>query len=77
MLIFQLFCVGFDLFVDFRVPANLQDVCYCTAIREGTEAEWMFAYKRYEEIDSISEKNTLLDALGCTKIKWLLARYFY
>ncbi|XP_060526874.1 aminopeptidase N-like isoform X2 [Cylas formicarius] len=54
---------------------NLRPIAYCTAIREGSEIEWDFAYQKYLEATSPTEKNVLLDALGCTKQKWLLSRY--
>ncbi|XP_018579251.1 aminopeptidase N isoform X2 [Anoplophora glabripennis] len=57
------------------VEPNLRGVVYCTAVREGTEIEWDFAYQRYLETQTPSEKNMLLDALGCTKLSWLLSRY--
>ncbi|XP_076258416.1 aminopeptidase N-like isoform X2 [Rhynchophorus ferrugineus] len=57
------------------IAPNLRSIIYCTAIREGTDIEWNFAYERYTETSSPSEKNILLDALGCTKLKWLLSRY--
>ncbi|RZB41451.1 aminopeptidase N, partial [Asbolus verrucosus] len=58
-----------------RVPPNLRDIVYCTAIRQGSEAEWNFAYNQYLRTASVSEKNVLLDALGCTTKRWLLSRY--
>ncbi|EEZ99339.1 aminopeptidase N-like protein [Tribolium castaneum] len=57
------------------IPPNIRDVVYCTAIRQGSEAEWRFAFNRYLNTSSVSEKNVLLDALGCTTQKWLLSRY--
>ncbi|XP_030759010.1 aminopeptidase N-like isoform X1 [Sitophilus oryzae] len=57
------------------IVPNLRSIIYCTAIREGSELEWNFAYEKYLESTSPSEKNVLLDALGCTKLKWLLSRY--
>ncbi|XP_050507051.1 aminopeptidase N-like isoform X3 [Diabrotica virgifera virgifera] len=58
-----------------RVEPNLQQIVYCTALREGGQIEWDFAYKKYIEITSPTEKSTLLDALGCTRHTWLLSRY--
>ncbi|XP_063912538.1 aminopeptidase N-like isoform X2 [Zophobas morio] len=57
------------------IPPNIRDVVYCTAIRQGNEAEWQFAFNRYLNTTSVTEKNVLLDALGCTTRKWLLSRY--
>ncbi|CAG9772621.1 unnamed protein product [Ceutorhynchus assimilis] len=58
-----------------KILPNLRSVVYCTAIREGSEIEWNFAYEKYLESSSPTEKNILLDSLGCTKLKWLLSRY--
>ncbi|KAG5885709.1 hypothetical protein JTB14_037729 [Gonioctena quinquepunctata] len=58
-----------------QILPNLREIVYCTAIREGGEIEWDFAYKKYMESNSPSEQNTLLDALGCTRLRWLLSRY--
>ncbi|CAG9861766.1 unnamed protein product [Phyllotreta striolata] len=58
-----------------NVESNLRSIVYCTAIREGGEIEWDFAYKKYLESTSASEKDAILDALGCTSLKWLLSRY--
>ncbi|CAH0553257.1 unnamed protein product, partial [Brassicogethes aeneus] len=57
------------------VPKNLRQIVYCTAIREGTHFEWDFAYSQYLKTNVPAEKNVLLDALGCTKEKWLLSSY--
>lgn len=59
----------------YDVEPNLRTTVYCTAVREGSELEWEFAYEKYLETQSPSEKNMLLDALGCTKLSWLLSRY--
>lgn len=57
-----------------RISPNLKGVVYCTAIREGANQEWYFAYNRYLETTSASEKELILDALGCTTKPWLLAK---
>lgn len=59
----------------FSIDPNLRSIVYCTAIREGSETEWDFAYRKYLETSSVAEKNTLIDALGCTRQRWLLSRY--
>ncbi|CAG9836941.1 unnamed protein product [Diabrotica balteata] len=59
----------------YGVEPNLQQIVYCTALREGGQIEWDFAYKKYIEITSPTEKNTLLDALGCTRHTWLLSSH--
>ncbi|XP_055536270.1 aminopeptidase N-like isoform X2 [Wyeomyia smithii] len=62
-------------FRDNKIPPNLKQVIYCTSIRDGGVPEWSFAYKRYQETDSASEKELILNALGCTVKPWLLSKY--
>lgn len=65
----------FFAFYVHRINPNLKDVIYCTALREGSYEEWYFAYNRYLETSSASEKELILTALGCTTKPWLLAKY--
>ncbi|XP_055622223.1 aminopeptidase N isoform X2 [Toxorhynchites rutilus septentrionalis] len=60
---------------DNQIPPNLKGVIYCTSLRDGGVPEWNFAYKRYKETDSASEKEMILNALGCTVKPWLLSKY--
>ncbi|KAK7075270.1 hypothetical protein SK128_014550 [Halocaridina rubra] len=46
------------------VSPNVADTVYCTAIREGEEPEWMFAWEK-----------KLSGVLSCTTHFWLIARY--
>jgi len=57
------------------IPANLKSRVYCSAIREGGESEWEFAWARYKAANVASEKSRLLSALGCTNEIWMLSRY--
>ncbi|XP_015604737.1 aminopeptidase Ey [Cephus cinctus] len=57
------------------VSPNLKSVVYCTAMRAGGEAEWDFAWQRYLKTNVGSEKDLLLNALGCTRETWILSRY--
>ena len=61
-------------FFSFRVDVNLKYETYCNAISDGSNEEWDFAWKRYENSHVASEKSTILSALGCTKEVWLLNR---
>lgn len=54
---------------------NLRKIVYCTAVREGTEKEWFHIDYQLSTAQSMFELNALRDAMGCTKLKWLLARY--
>ncbi|XP_062552092.1 aminopeptidase N isoform X2 [Armigeres subalbatus] len=60
---------------DNQIPPNLKQVIYCTSLRDGGVPEWNFAYKRYKETDSASEKELILNALGCSVKPWLLSKY--
>lgn len=75
-------CVGkaramFRALMIYKTPvhANLQDLVYCTAIREGGETEFNFAHQMYLNVTTPSEKLALLKALGCTEQPWLLRKY--
>ncbi|GAB1862315.1 Aminopeptidase [Camponotus japonicus] len=57
------------------ISPNLKGVVYCTAIRMGGQIEWDFAWQRYRATNVGSEKDLLLQALGCTRETWLLNRY--
>ncbi|XP_034944912.1 aminopeptidase Ey isoform X2 [Chelonus insularis] len=60
---------------DNPISPNLKSVVYCTAIRTGGQAEWDFAWERYQKTNVGSEKDLLLYALGCTREPWILSRY--
>jgi len=57
------------------IPPNLRYAVYCTAIANGDEDEWDFAFKQFQETTSGSESKTLMQAMACTKQEWLLRRY--
>jgi aminopeptidase N len=48
---------------------------YCTAIRQGKEAEWSFLWKRYVNSNVGAEKSMIIAALSCSREQWLLNRY--
>ncbi|XP_070493928.1 aminopeptidase N isoform X2 [Chironomus tepperi] len=58
-----------------KIPPNLKSTIYCITLREGGEQEWNFALKRFEDSINASEKEVILDALGCTQKTWLLSKY--
>lgn len=47
---------------------------YCTAIKVGGQEEWDFAWERYKNSNVGSEKELLLQALGCSREVWILSR---
>lgn len=44
-------------------------------MREGGVSEWKHAHKNYLETETASEKEVILNALGCTRKTWLLNKY--
>ncbi|XP_040893570.1 aminopeptidase N-like [Toxotes jaculatrix] len=58
-----------------KIHPNLRSVIYCQAVAFGGQAEWEFAWKRYQSSSDTSEKDQLRAALSCTKKIWLLNRY--
>lgn len=68
------FETNFSFLHHHRVNPNLKDSIYCVALREGGPQEWNYALKRYRETTSASEKEVILNALGCTTKPWLLSK---
>ncbi|KAK9737676.1 Peptidase M1 N-terminal domain [Popillia japonica] len=60
---------------NYRVFPNIRSVVYCTAIRDGDDEDWEFAYNQYLKALSVSEKQTILSALGCSSKHWMLSKY--
>ncbi|KAK8728890.1 hypothetical protein OTU49_008846 [Cherax quadricarinatus] len=61
--------------VNFKgISSNIASAVFCTAIREGGEEEWNFAW-RYTRANSGVSIPELKDALACTSEIWLLSRY--
>ncbi|XP_056008322.1 putative aminopeptidase-2 isoform X2 [Ostrea edulis] len=58
-----------------RVDPDLKSTVYCTAVAEGGESEWNFAYQQYKETNVAAERRTLMGALACTKQTWILSKY--
>ena len=62
------------LIFSLRIDPGLKYTVYCTAIKQGGQAEWDFAYNQYKTSQVASERAKLLSALSCTKVPWLLKR---
>ena len=58
-----------------RVSPNLKFIVYCTAIKHGDSDEWDFAWHRFMNTSVSSEKEILLQSLGCSREPWILSRY--
>jgi len=59
------------------VSPNLKRIIACTAISEGSEEEWDFAFKRYNETNVAAEKASLLSAMSCSQQAWILSRFVF
>lgn len=60
-----------------RISPDLKTIVYCTAIRTGNQEEWDFAWERYLQTNVGSDKDIILNALGCSREIWILNRYLY
>ncbi|XP_042215813.1 aminopeptidase N-like isoform X2 [Homarus americanus] len=56
------------------VSVNVASAVYCTAIAEGGEPEWTFAWKQTQS-NTVVDTSELVNALACTDQIWLLTRY--
>ncbi|KAA0203270.1 hypothetical protein HAZT_HAZT008383 [Hyalella azteca] len=54
------------------ISSNLRSTVYCTAIAQGGEAEWNFAWAQYLATNVASEQDRILYALSCTREIWIL-----
>lgn len=61
--------------VNRRVPKNLKQVVYTTAIKEGTKEDWDFLWNQYESTNVVSEKVEILNALSCSQDSETLNQY--
>jgi len=57
------------------INVNMKKSVYCTAVANGGEEEWDFAWDRYQKSNVATEKSNMLSSMGCTKEVWLLNRY--
>ena len=57
------------------IKPDLKLSVYCTAIAEGGQKEWFFAFDQYRQTDSDTEMVVLLSALTCSKEPWILHTY--
>uniref|UniRef100_H3CNZ7 Aminopeptidase n=1 Tax=Tetraodon nigroviridis TaxID=99883 RepID=H3CNZ7_TETNG len=58
------------------IHANLRLTVYCNAIAAGGEAEWNFAWDKFNESTVATEQEKLRSALACTKQPWLINRSY-
>eukprot|EP00099_Drosophila_melanogaster_P013686 NP_001350853.1 uncharacterized protein Dmel_CG11951 [Drosophila melanogaster] len=57
------------------VPLGIRGVVYCTAIKHGCDEDWDFLWTRYQKANVATEKQIILDSLGCSQEVWVLQRY--
>ncbi|XP_022081849.1 putative aminopeptidase-2 isoform X2 [Acanthaster planci] len=58
------------------IHPDMQATAFCTAIAEGDQNEWYFAFERYQNPNtSTSVKSALLTAMACSKKPWILSTY--
>ena len=61
------------IFVDSEpVPADLQSVVFCTAVRHGSSAEWRELWDLYLNTNVATQQTLVLTALGCTTDQTLI-----
>ena len=53
---------------------NQKRAISCSAIANGKQEEWQFAYDSYLASEYINEKAALLSAMGCSKDPAILSR---
>ncbi|KAJ8982959.1 hypothetical protein NQ317_005276 [Molorchus minor] len=58
-----------------EISPDLREIIYCTAIADGGQEEWDFAWQRYLNTNVANEKEILLSALSCSKETWILSKY--
>ncbi|XP_073820070.1 membrane alanyl aminopeptidase-like [Musca autumnalis] len=59
------------------VPVNIRSTVYCTAMREGTEADFDKLYNKFLTETVATEVTLILNALGCVKDSKLVSRFFH
>ncbi|XP_048524081.1 aminopeptidase N [Dendroctonus ponderosae] len=60
---------------DNLINLNVRQTVYCTAIGDGGQEEWDFAWNRYLNANVATDKEIILTALACSKEIWILSRY--
>lgn len=55
-----------------RIPVDLSETIYCTAIQFGTEADWTLLRRLYTRSNVSEERRILLSAMACSRENWAL-----
>lgn len=61
--------------VNNKISPNIRNTVYCTAIKYGNLDYWEFAWERFQRTNVASEKEILLQSLGCSRDPSILIRY--
>lgn len=61
---------------DSMIDPDIKPALYCTALEHGEYSDWEFLWEQYQASDLESEKFVIINALGCTKSKEALDRFF-
>lgn len=59
------------------VPVNIRSAVYCTAMREGSAADYDKLYNKFLTETVATEQTLILGALGCVKDDALVSKYFH
>lgn len=57
------------------VPSNIQNALLCTAVQQGTAADWTYVEKMYKESTLPNQRWNILSALTCTNNNTLLYKF--
>ncbi|XP_070137967.1 aminopeptidase N isoform X2 [Drosophila bipectinata] len=57
-----------------NIPVDQRRTIYCTAIRLGTEADWIELRKLFKSSEMSGERTMILEALSCSRDTWALEK---
>lgn len=58
------------------VPVNIRSVVYCSAMREGSEADFDKLFAKFKTETVATEETLILNSLGCVKDQKLVTKFF-
>ncbi len=61
----------------FSMPSSHRSTILCTAIRHGSNSEFLFALDQYGKTNNQNLKKDISTGLACTKEIWLINKYLY
>ncbi|XP_062552054.1 aminopeptidase N-like [Armigeres subalbatus] len=57
------------------MPLDLRSSVYCTAVREGSRADWEFLWDRYRDVSVVgADRAAIAEGLACTRDRGLIGR---